>query len=73
MDEHLGKHSAMVILASLVLASIAGDFEQWGIDNVTAELPIIADLQKTLRKGEWKITCAVYSRAPGGGDFSSKW
>jgi uncharacterized 2Fe-2S/4Fe-4S cluster protein (DUF4445 family) len=42
--------------------------EQWGVENITAELPLIADLQKTLRKGEWKITCAVYSRAPGGGN-----
>ncbi len=42
--------------------------EQWAVENVTAELPIIADLQKMLRKGEWKITCAVYSRAPGGGN-----
>ncbi len=41
---------------------------QWGVDNITCELPIIASLQKTLRKGEWKITCAVYSRAPGGGN-----
>jgi uncharacterized 2Fe-2S/4Fe-4S cluster protein (DUF4445 family) len=42
--------------------------EQWGIENITCELPIIAALQKTLKKGEWKITCAVYSRAPGGGN-----
>ena len=30
--------------------------------------PIIAELQKALRKGEWKITAAVFSRAPGGGN-----
>jgi uncharacterized 2Fe-2S/4Fe-4S cluster protein (DUF4445 family) len=42
--------------------------EQWGVDNVTAELPLISSLQKVLRKGEWKITCAIYSRAPGGGN-----
>ena len=42
--------------------------QQWGVENITAELPLIAELQKTLRKGEWKITCAVYSRAPGGGN-----
>ncbi len=42
--------------------------KQWGIDNLSCDLSIIADLQKTLRKGEWKITCAVYSRAPGGGN-----
>jgi uncharacterized 2Fe-2S/4Fe-4S cluster protein (DUF4445 family) len=42
--------------------------DQWGIDNISTELPIIAALQKTLKKGEWKITVAVYSRAPGGGN-----
>ncbi len=42
--------------------------DQWGIENLSCELPIISALQKTLRKGEWKITCAVYSRAPGGGN-----
>ena len=42
--------------------------EQWGVENITTELPIIAALQAVLRKGEWKITCAVYSRAPGGGN-----
>jgi uncharacterized 2Fe-2S/4Fe-4S cluster protein (DUF4445 family) len=39
--------------------------EQWGIADISCDLAIIAALQKTLRKGEWKITCAVYSRAPG--------
>ena len=42
--------------------------DQWGVDNITTELPIIAALQKALKLGEWKITCAVYSRAPGGGN-----
>jgi len=42
--------------------------EQWQIDSITCELPIISDLQKCLRKGDWKITAAVYSRAPGGGN-----
>ncbi len=41
---------------------------QWGVDDVTCEFHILAGLQKTLRKGEWKITVAVYSRAPGGGN-----
>jgi uncharacterized 2Fe-2S/4Fe-4S cluster protein (DUF4445 family) len=39
--------------------------DQWGIENISTELSVIAELQKVLRKGEWKITCAVYSRAPG--------
>ena len=42
--------------------------EQWQIDDLSCDLPIIASLQKTLHKGEWKITAAVYSRAPGGGN-----
>jgi uncharacterized 2Fe-2S/4Fe-4S cluster protein (DUF4445 family) len=36
--------------------------EQWGVKNVSANLAIISKLQKTLRQGEWKITCAVNSR-----------
>jgi uncharacterized 2Fe-2S/4Fe-4S cluster protein (DUF4445 family) len=42
--------------------------KQWGIENLSCDLSIIASLQKVLRRGEWKITCAVYSRAPGGGN-----
>ena len=42
--------------------------DQWQIGHVTCDLPIIAALQKVLRKGEWKITAAIYSRAPGGGN-----
>ncbi len=42
--------------------------DQWGIDNLSCDLSIISNLQKVLRKGEWKITAAVFSRAPGGGN-----
>jgi uncharacterized 2Fe-2S/4Fe-4S cluster protein (DUF4445 family) len=42
--------------------------KQWGIENISCDLSIVSALQKTLRKGEWKITCAIYSRAPGGGN-----
>ena len=41
--------------------------EQWGVTGLTCDLAIIQSLQKMLRKGEWKITAAVYSRLPGGG------
>src|SRR5438270_9194787 len=41
--------------------------EQWGITDLSCDLSIIQSLQKTLRRGEWKITVAVYSRLPGGG------
>ena len=42
--------------------------DQWQITGLSCDLPIIAELQKVLRKGEWKITAAVFSRAPGGGN-----
>ncbi len=42
--------------------------QQWGIENLSTDLHVLATLQKVLRKGEWKITCAVYSRPPGGGN-----
>ena len=42
--------------------------DQWDIGNLSCDLSIISDLQTSLRKGEWKITAAVYSRAPGGGN-----
>lgn len=42
--------------------------DQWGIGNLSCDLSIVAGLQKALRKGEWKITAAVYARAPGGGN-----
>ncbi len=41
---------------------------QWGIESLSCDIALISTLQKILRKGEWKITCAVYSRAPGGGN-----
>ena len=41
---------------------------QWEIDGLSTNLTVLTELQKILRKGDWKITCAVYSRAPGGGN-----
>ncbi len=46
----------------------SGDFErlcmamktQWKIDNLTAPLSIMKELQPALRKGNWKVTIAVY-------------
>jgi uncharacterized 2Fe-2S/4Fe-4S cluster protein (DUF4445 family) len=40
--------------------------EQWQVEGVTCDLEVLRDLQKTLRKGEWKLTAAVHSRLPGG-------
>ena len=33
--------------------------EQWGLEGVRADLAVLADLQKTLRAGEWKATVAL--------------
>ncbi|MGR3434101.1 MAG: ASKHA domain-containing protein [Shimia sp.] len=33
---------------------------QWKLENVHADLHILQDLQTTLRKGAWKVTCAVH-------------
>ena len=40
--------------------------EQWNIDAVTAPLPVLARLQKTLRKGGWQITVALHRDHRGG-------
>ena len=42
--------------------------QQWGIEGLSTNLGVLAELQKVLRKGEWKITCAVFSRPAGGGN-----
>jgi uncharacterized 2Fe-2S/4Fe-4S cluster protein (DUF4445 family) len=33
---------------------------EWDLQELTANLDILKILQKTLRKGDWKVTCAVY-------------
>jgi uncharacterized 2Fe-2S/4Fe-4S cluster protein (DUF4445 family) len=35
-------------------------FEQWELQGVKTDLSIIQSLQPTLRKGGWKVTCAVH-------------
>src|SRR5210317_522718 len=35
--------------------------EQWKINNLHADLNLLSHLQKTLRKGDWKVTCAIHS------------
>ena len=34
--------------------------EQWGLAHVKGDLRTLQMLQPALRKGEWKVTCAVY-------------
>jgi uncharacterized 2Fe-2S/4Fe-4S cluster protein (DUF4445 family) len=40
---------------------------QWGVTNISCALGVTAQLQAALKKGEWKITCAVNTRVRGGG------
>ena len=34
--------------------------EQWELDGVRADLTILQSMQPVLRKGNWKVTCAVH-------------
>ncbi|MCY4334717.1 MAG: ASKHA domain-containing protein [Litoreibacter sp.] len=34
--------------------------DEWGVEDVKADLSILKTLQPTLRKGEWKVTCAIH-------------
>ena len=36
---------------------------QWGLDDVMGDLRTLQMLQPALRKGNWKVTCAVYQDA----------
>ena len=40
--------------------------EQWGVSGVSCSLAVMKNLQPILRKGEWKVTVAVFDRLPGG-------
>lgn len=40
--------------------------DQWKIDDLSCDAGLLAGLQKILRQGEWKVTAAVFTRAPGG-------
>ncbi|MEM6727907.1 MAG: ASKHA domain-containing protein [Pseudomonadota bacterium] len=33
---------------------------QWGLEHIRADLPILKSLQTSLRKGDWKVTCAIH-------------
>ncbi len=39
--------------------------KDWGLTNVAADLSILKVLQPVLRKGEWKVTCAVHQGRDG--------
>jgi uncharacterized 2Fe-2S/4Fe-4S cluster protein (DUF4445 family) len=38
--------------------------EQWGLTGVKGDLRTLQMLQPALRKGEWKVTCAVHTDGP---------
>ncbi|NAZ35294.1 DUF4445 domain-containing protein [Rubellimicrobium sp. CFH 75288] len=38
---------------------------QWGIEAVTAPLPVLSRLQTALRKGEWQVTVALWTGGAG--------
>ena len=38
--------------------------QQWGVEAVTIDLPVLTMLQKVLRKGEWQVTVALHQVAP---------
>ena len=38
--------------------------EQWGLEDVMGDLRTLQMLQPALRKGDWKVTCAIYYDAP---------
>ena len=38
--------------------------EQWGIPNAKGDLRTLQMAQPALRKGDWKVTCAVYGDGP---------
>ena len=52
----------------------SGDFQrlsdalrdQWGVQGITADLPVLRKLQPVLRKGEWKATVALFRDHRGG-------
>lgn len=35
--------------------------QQWQLENVQIDLPVLQSLQPILRKGSWKVTCAVHT------------
>ena len=59
----------------------SGDFQrlktsletQWSIKNAKASIKILQKIQKTLRKGNWKATCAIYRNETGDAEILNIW
>ena len=59
----------------------SGDFErlaaalqdQWGIPRPVADLPVLAKLQPTLRKGSWQVTAAIHTPRDGAPRLIDLW
>ncbi|HTN98423.1 MAG TPA: ASKHA domain-containing protein [Nordella sp.] len=43
--------------------------EQWNVTDVSCNLTLMQSLQKVLRRGEWKVTVAVFSRPASGANI----
>jgi len=39
---------------------LAALYDEWGLQNLKCDWPVLADLQPALRKGKWQVTVAVY-------------
>ncbi len=59
----------------------SGDFErlcaslrdQWGVEEVTAPLPVLAKLQRALRNGSWQVTVALWRGGDGPARILDVW
>ena len=47
--------------------------EQWDIDHVTISINKIRELQTLLRKGNWKVTCAIFKQPNESSEILSIW
>ncbi|WGW03005.1 ASKHA domain-containing protein [Tropicibacter oceani] len=47
--------------------------DQWDMQDVTAAFPVVAQLQKILRKGDWKITVALHKDGAGAPHITAAW
>ena len=36
---------------------------QWGLHNVSVDMPVLRELQSIVRKGDWKVTAALHQRS----------
>ncbi len=44
-----------------------------GLDGLTLDFPLVPAIQKILRKGEWKVTCAIHDEGKGHPVINAVW